>query len=52
VPEGAVTLPTPKQEREALLALLGFAALAIIGAGAVLGGFALLTIKLAQWVFA
>lgn len=51
MPEGTVTLPTPKQEREALLALLGFAVLAVVGAGALLGGFALLTIKLAQWVF-
>jgi hypothetical protein len=51
VPEGAVTLPTPEQERKAILALMGFFVLGVFGIVSVIGGAALAIIKLAQWVW-
>ena len=46
-----VTLPTPEQERKAIIALIAFAILAILGAGAGLLAIAFLLGKTAQWVF-
>jgi hypothetical protein len=45
-------MPTPDQERKAILAFIIFAVLTILGAGALLFGTALALGKLAQWVFA
>jgi len=52
VPEGSVRgdLPTPEQERKAVLALIAFAILTLVGAAALLGAIALALGKLAQWV--
>lgn len=44
-------LPTPEQERKAVLAFIAFAVLIIIGAGSALFAIALGIGKLAQWVF-
>lgn len=44
-------LPTPEQERKAVLALIAFAVLAILGAGAGMLAIAFLIGKLVQWVF-
>lgn len=46
-----MTLPTPEQERKAVLALIAFTVLAILGAGAAMFAIALALGKLAQWVF-
>lgn len=51
MPEGAVSLPTPEQERKAVLAFIAFAVLAILGAGAGLFAVALALGKLAKWVW-
>lgn len=53
MPEGAVKgeLPTPEQEKQAILALMGLAALVILGAAALLGGIALAVIWLVKWVW-
>ena len=44
-------LPTPKQEQQAILALLGLSALVILGAAALLGGIALGLVAVAKWLF-
>jgi hypothetical protein len=51
VPEGAVSLPTPEQERKAILALMGFFVLGVAGIVSLIGGAALAVIKLAKWVW-
>ena len=52
MPEGAVRLPTPEQERKAVLAFIAFSILAILGAGALMFAIALGIAKLiAAWVF-
>lgn len=44
-------LPSPEQERKAILALIGFTVLGIFGAGAAMFAIAVGIGKLAQWVF-
>jgi len=44
-------LPTPEQERKAVLALIAFAVLAILGAASALAAIGIGLIKIAQWVF-
>jgi len=53
VPERAVRgeLPTPEQERKAVLALIAFTVLAILGAGAAMFAIAVSIGKLARWAF-
>lgn len=51
MPDGAVTLPTPEQERKAILALIGFAALVLVGAASALLAIAYALGKVAKWVF-
>lgn len=51
MPEGAVSLPTPEQERAAVRLLFIFVGLAAFGAAALLAGFGLALGKLAQWVW-
>lgn len=45
-------LPTPDQERAAVLALIGFALLAAFGAAAALALIGWLMSKIAGWIFA
>ncbi len=45
-------LPTPEQERAAILALLALGILAVIGAGAFAGAVVIAAIAIAEWVFA
>ncbi len=53
MPDGAVKgdLPTPEQERHAILALIAFLVLGVIGIASLIGAVALVLIKTAQWVF-
>lgn len=44
-------LPTPEQERQAILALMGFAALILFGAASALLAIGSALGKLAKWVF-
>jgi hypothetical protein len=44
-------LPTPEQEKQAILALMGLALLVIFGAAALLGGIALAVIWAVKWVW-
>ena len=44
-------LPTPKDERAAVLALLGLGVLVIVGVVALIAGIGLALVKTAQWVF-
>ena len=44
-------LPTPDQEKQAILALMGLAVLVILGAAAFLSGIALAVIWLIKWVW-
>lgn len=44
-------LPTPEQERKAIMALIGFSLLAAFGAAAALALIGWLLSKAAQWVF-
>jgi fatty acid desaturase len=46
-----MSLPTPEQERKAVLALIGFALLAAFGAAASLALMGWLLSKAATWVF-
>jgi hypothetical protein len=51
VPEGAVNLPTPEQERLAATVLLAWLVLGVIGIVTVIGGGAALLFWAARWVF-
>lgn len=44
-------LPTPEDERAAIMALLGLGALVIVGAVALIAAIGLALVKTAQWVF-
>ena len=46
-----MNLPTPEQERKAVLAFIAFDVLAVFGAGAAMLAVAFLLGKAAQWVF-
>ena len=50
--EGAVTmLPSPEQERKAIVAFTAFAVLSLLGAGAALFAVATVLVRAAQWVW-
>lgn len=50
--EWAVTmLPSPEQERKAIVAFTAFAVLSLLGAGAALFAIATVLVKAAQWVW-
>lgn len=51
--EGAVRgdLPSPEQERAAVLALLGIGLLSLVGAAALVVGIGVALVKTAKWVF-
>lgn len=51
MPEGAVTLPTPEQERKAVLALIAFTVLAVIGTALLLAAIGMGLVRLFQWIF-
>lgn len=44
-------LPTPEQESKAVLALIAFTVLAILGTASAIAAIGIALIKLAQWVF-
>jgi hypothetical protein len=44
-------LPTPEQERKAIVAFTAFAVLSLLGAGALLFAIATVLVKAAQWVW-
>jgi hypothetical protein len=46
-----MTLPTPEQERKAIVAFTAFAVLSLLGAGALLFAIATVLVKAAQWVW-
>lgn len=51
MPERAVTLPTPEQERKAVLALIAFTLLAIFGTASLLAAVGIGLVKAFQWAF-
>jgi hypothetical protein len=46
-----MTLPTPEQERKAIVAFTAFDVLSLLGAGALLFAIATVLVKAAQWVW-
>jgi len=46
-----MNLPTPEDERKAILAFTAFAVLSLLGAGAALFAIAALLVRGAQWVW-
>lgn len=46
-----MTLPTPRQERLAIVGFIAFAAFCIVGAATVLGAIGLALVWIARWVF-
>jgi hypothetical protein len=46
-----MNLPTPEQERKAVIAFTAFAVLSLLGAGALLFAIATVLVKAAQWVW-
>jgi len=46
-----MNLPTPEQERKAIVAFTAFAVLSLLGAGALLFAIATVLVKAAQWVW-
>ena len=46
-----MTLPTPEQERQAVLALIAFTVLAILGTASAIAAIGIGLIKLAQWIW-
>lgn len=51
MPARAVTLPSPEEERLAVWVLLAWLVFGVIGIVTTIGGFALLAIWAARWVF-
>jgi hypothetical protein len=46
-----MTLPSPEDERKAIVAFTAFAVLSLLGAGALLFAIATVLVKAAQWVW-